>query len=60
MAALAALEADFVSLTGTAAAREKGSGTAPCRAVVYSDSRRSATIRLGRPVLDALAPSTDC
>ncbi|WP_352232336.1 lantibiotic dehydratase, partial [Micromonospora sp. NBRC 101691] len=50
------LEADFVSLTGTAAAREKGSGTAPCRAVVYSDSRRSATIRLGRPVLDALAP----
>ncbi len=60
MAALAALEADFVSLTGTAAAREKGSGTAPCRAVVYSDSRRSATIRLGTAVRDELTPLGLC
>ncbi|MEU6075495.1 lantibiotic dehydratase, partial [Micromonospora sp. NPDC047074] len=55
-AALAALEADFVALTGTAAAREKSSGTAPCRTLVYADSRRSARVQLGRPVLDALAP----
>ncbi|MEV6714698.1 lantibiotic dehydratase [Lentzea sp. NPDC051208] len=54
--ALTALEQRFVELTDTAAVREKSSGTAPCRALVYADSRRAATARLGHDVLDALAP----
>jgi hypothetical protein len=55
-AALAELEADFVELTEEAAVREKGAKTAPCRAVVYADSRRSAQVTLGDEVLTALAP----
>ncbi|MBO4210863.1 lantibiotic dehydratase, partial [Micromonospora echinofusca] len=55
-AALADLESGFVALTDTAATREKSAGTAPCRGLVYADSRRSATARLGGDVLTALAP----
>jgi hypothetical protein len=54
--ALTALEQRFVALTDTAAVREKSTGTAPCRALVYADSRRAATARIGQGVLDALAP----
>ncbi|GAA4840143.1 lantibiotic dehydratase [Kitasatospora terrestris] len=54
--ALVALEAEFTALTETAAVREKSAGTAPCRAVVYADTRRSATAHLGTAVRDALAP----
>ncbi|MCH0569041.1 lantibiotic dehydratase [Streptomyces sp. MUM 136J] len=54
--AMAGLERDFTDLTATAAVREKSESTAPCRALVYSDSRRSATVRLGPAVLDALRP----
>ncbi|MEU2223902.1 lantibiotic dehydratase [Streptomyces sp. NPDC018347] len=54
--AMAALERDFTDLTATAAVREKSGTTAPCRALVYSDTRRSATVRLGPAVLDALRP----
>ncbi|MFJ6729845.1 lantibiotic dehydratase [Streptomyces sp. NPDC091281] len=56
VAALGALEAEFTDLTATAAVREKSAATAPCRALVYADARRSATARLGPAVLDALAP----
>ncbi|MFJ4919556.1 lantibiotic dehydratase [Streptomyces sp. NPDC088725] len=56
VAALTGLEQDFVALTETAAVREKAAGTAPCRALVYSDCRRAAGARLGPAVLDALAP----
>ena len=56
VSAMAALEADFVALTDTAAVREKSTGTAPCRQLVYADCRRSATARLGPAVRDALAP----
>ncbi|MEU1295811.1 lantibiotic dehydratase [Streptomyces sp. NPDC005840] len=56
VAAMADLERDFTDLTETAAVREKSASTAPCRALVYSDTRRSATARLGPAVLDALAP----
>ncbi|MFJ3204558.1 lantibiotic dehydratase [Streptomyces sp. NPDC086989] len=56
VAALTDLEAEFVALTETAAVREKAAGTAPCRALVYSDCRRSATAALGRSVHEALAP----
>ncbi|MGW1984903.1 lantibiotic dehydratase [Streptomyces collinus] len=55
-AALAALESGFRELTDTAAAREKGSGTAPCRTLVYSDSVRAATATVGSEVLRALEP----
>ncbi|MDG9701461.1 lantibiotic dehydratase [Streptomyces sp. DH37] len=54
--ALAGLEEEFTALTETAAVREKAAGTAPCRALVYSDCRRAATARLGPAVRDALAP----
>ncbi|WP_344265188.1 lantibiotic dehydratase, partial [Streptomyces sodiiphilus] len=54
--ALTGLEADFAALTGAAGVREKSAGTAPCRALVYSDCRRSASARVGRAVHDALAP----
>ncbi|MFJ7209327.1 lantibiotic dehydratase [Streptomyces sp. NPDC098789] len=54
--AMTALEGEFVALTETAAVREKSAGTAPCRALVYSDCRRSASARLGRVVHEALAP----
>ncbi|NKI45258.1 lantibiotic dehydratase [Streptomyces physcomitrii] len=56
IAAMEELERDFTRLTDTAAVREKSASTAPCRALVYSDTRRSATARLGPAVLDALAP----
>ncbi len=45
VSALEALESRFVELTDEAAVREKGDNTAPCRALVYSDSRRSAEAR---------------
>ncbi|CAL9609317.1 hypothetical protein SUDANB106_05606 [Streptomyces sp. enrichment culture] len=54
--ALTELEEEFTALTETAAVREKSAGTAPCRALVYSDCRRAATARLGPAVRDALAP----
>ncbi|GHH90470.1 lantibiotic dehydratase [Streptomyces capillispiralis] len=54
--ALTDLERDFTELTDTAAVREKSASTAPCRALVYHDSRRSATARLGPEVLRALRP----
>jgi hypothetical protein len=54
--AMEALEKEFTALTATAAVREKSASTAPCRALVYSDTRRSATARLGPAVLDALRP----
>ncbi|MET8215451.1 lantibiotic dehydratase [Streptomyces hirsutus] len=54
--ALTGLERDFTELTDTAAVREKSASTAPCRALVYHDSRRSATARLGPDVLEALRP----
>ncbi|MBC6450155.1 lantibiotic dehydratase [Actinokineospora xionganensis] len=54
--ALSAVEADFSTLTEAAAVREKGSGTAPCRAIVYSDCTRSATARLGVDMVERLAP----
>ncbi|MEU5095216.1 lantibiotic dehydratase [Streptomyces sp. NPDC020996] len=54
--AMAELEREFTALTATAAVREKSASTAPCRALVYSDTRRSATVRLGPAVLDALRP----
>jgi lantibiotic biosynthesis dehydratase-like protein len=60
VAALTALEADFVGLTQTPAQREKSAKTAPCRALVYSDSRRRATARIGTAVLDELTPLTLC
>ncbi|MFB9392278.1 lantibiotic dehydratase [Streptomyces coeruleoprunus] len=56
VAALTGLEEEFATLTRTAAVREKGAGTAPCRAVVYADCRRAATVRAGRAVRRALAP----
>ncbi|MER7466509.1 lantibiotic dehydratase [Streptomyces sp. NPDC097981] len=56
VAALTDLEGEFVALTETAAVREKAAGTAPCRALVYSDCRRAATASLGRTVHEALAP----
>ncbi|MET9882853.1 lantibiotic dehydratase [Streptomyces sp. NPDC006430] len=56
VAALTDLEEEFVALTETAAVREKSAGTAPCRALVYSDCRRAATATLGRAVHEALAP----
>ncbi|MBN0047582.1 lantibiotic dehydratase [Streptomyces actuosus] len=54
--AMGALEREFTDLTATAAVREKSESTAPCRALVYADTRRSATVRLGPAVLDAVRP----
>ncbi|MFC9153038.1 lantibiotic dehydratase, partial [Streptomyces bacillaris] len=54
--ALAALEEDFTRITDTASQRAKGSRTAPNRSLVYSDTRRSATARIGGTVLEAMAP----
>ncbi|MFI8233867.1 lantibiotic dehydratase [Streptomyces sp. NPDC085900] len=56
LSALAELERDFTDLTDMAAVREKSASTAPCRALVYGDTRRSATARLGPAVLEALSP----
>jgi hypothetical protein len=55
-AAMAALEADFEALTSTAAQRTKSGRTAPCRGVLYGDTTRSATVRVGTGLLDALSP----
>ncbi|MFE9426957.1 lantibiotic dehydratase [Kitasatospora sp. NPDC006697] len=60
VAALAALEADFAALTHAPAQREKGARTAPNRALVYADCRRSATARVGSAVLDELGPLELC
>ncbi|MFC5174890.1 lantibiotic dehydratase, partial [Streptomyces mutomycini] len=54
--ALAGLEEDFTRITDTASQRAKGTRTAPNRSLVYSDTRRSATARVGAGVLDAMAP----
>ena len=54
------LETELTQLTDSAAHREKGARTAPCRAPVYSDSRRRATARLGTAVLDELTPLALC
>ncbi|MEU7908330.1 lantibiotic dehydratase [Actinoplanes sp. NPDC049118] len=54
--ALSDLEQRFATLTGAAAVREKSAGAAPCRALVYADSRRAATTRVGAAVREALAP----
>ncbi|MGM1058481.1 lantibiotic dehydratase [Saccharothrix sp. Mg75] len=59
-AAFTALETEFEELTQVAAQRTKGTRTAPCRALIYSDCRRSATVRLGTDVRDALTPLTLC
>jgi hypothetical protein len=59
-AALAALETEFVELTDVAAHREKGARTAPCRALVYSDCRRSATVSVGSALLAELTPLALC
>src|SRR3954470_8004652 len=55
-AAMVALEADFESLTDAAAQRVKDPRTAPCRRLVYADTIRSAQVRVGAGVFDALAP----
>jgi hypothetical protein len=57
VAAMETLETEFAELTQTTAQRQKGQGTtAPCRALVYSDSTRSARVTLGTGMFDALAP----
>ncbi|WP_345025797.1 lantibiotic dehydratase, partial [Streptomyces sedi] len=55
-AAMEALEERFTALTRTEARRAKGARTAPCRSLLYSDSRRSATVELGPGMAAALAP----
>ncbi|NSL43819.1 lantibiotic dehydratase, partial [Streptomyces sp. 8P21H-1] len=59
-AALAALEASFAELTEVSAVREKGARTAPNRALVYADCRRSATATVGTAVLAQLVPLELC
>ncbi|GFJ93751.1 hypothetical protein Prum_073930 [Phytohabitans rumicis] len=54
-AAMAALEGDFAALAD-ATARDKSDTTTPGRGLAYSDSRRSASVRLGSNVIAALAP----
>lgn len=56
VAALETLETEFTELTQAAAQRQKTAGKAPCRAIIYSDSTRSARVRVGPSVLGALAP----
>lgn len=56
VAAIDALEAEFTELTQTAAQRQKGQAIAPCRALVYSDSTRSAQVAVGADMLAAMAP----
>ncbi|EME52492.1 lantibiotic dehydratase [Amycolatopsis decaplanina] len=53
---LAALESGFTTMTGSAATRVKGTNTAPCRGLVYSDCVRAARARLGTDMLAELAP----
>ena len=59
-AAMSALEADFAELATGVVQRTKGARTAPCRALVYADCRRSASARVGAAVLDELAPLELC
>ncbi|WP_042429246.1 lantibiotic dehydratase [Streptacidiphilus anmyonensis] len=59
VAAMSLLEREFVELTETAAVREKSAGTAPCRALVYSDCRRSATASIGAEVGAVVAASLE-
>ncbi|MYS26091.1 lantibiotic dehydratase [Streptomyces sp. SID7804] len=59
-AAIGALEADFAALTDSEAQRAKGARTAPCRGLVYSDSRRSATATAGPALLAHLEPLQLC
>jgi hypothetical protein len=54
------LETELTELTEGAVHREKGTRTAPCRAPLYSDSRRRATATLGTAVLDELTPLALC
>ncbi|WP_431783118.1 lantibiotic dehydratase [Streptomyces chumphonensis] len=58
--AISALEADFAALTATDGQRAKGARTAPCRGLVYSDSRRAATATLGTALLGELTPLGLC
>ncbi|QMU71790.1 lantibiotic dehydratase [Streptacidiphilus sp. P02-A3a] len=60
VSALAALEGDFADLADAPAQRAKGTRTAPNRALVYADCRRSATARVGSAVLEALTPLELC
>ncbi|MFE4664898.1 lantibiotic dehydratase [Streptomyces sp. NPDC056716] len=59
-AAVGALEADFAALTDTEAQRAKGDRTAPCRGLVYSDTRRAATATAGPGLLARLEPLELC
>ncbi|MEA5360452.1 lantibiotic dehydratase [Amycolatopsis sp., V23-08] len=59
-AAMTALETEFAALTQVAAQRAKSARTAPGRALVYADCRRSATASVGTAVLDELAPLGLC
>ncbi|MFE7853375.1 lantibiotic dehydratase [Streptomyces sp. NPDC057403] len=59
-AAIGALEADFAALTDTEAQRAKGARTAPCRGLVYSDTRRAATATAGPGLLAHLEPLQLC
>jgi len=59
-AAIGALEADFAALTDTEAQRAKGARTAPCRGLVYSDTRRAATATTGPRLLAHLEPLQPC
>ncbi|MFJ7212903.1 lantibiotic dehydratase [Amycolatopsis sp. NPDC098790] len=59
-AAMTALETEFAALTQVAAQRAKSARTAPGRALVYADCRRSATAEVGTAVLDELAPLSLC
>ncbi|MGW5179833.1 lantibiotic dehydratase [Streptomyces sp. NPDC004082] len=59
-AAISALEADFAALTDSEAQRAKGERTAPCRGLVYSDARRSATATAGAALLAHLEPLQLC
>ncbi|MFC8349828.1 lantibiotic dehydratase [Streptomyces sp. NPDC057280] len=58
--AIGALEADFAALTDTEAQRAKGARTAPCRGLVYSDTRRAATATTGPRLLAHLEPLQLC
>ncbi|GAA4840168.1 lantibiotic dehydratase [Kitasatospora terrestris] len=58
--AIAALEADFAETTQADAQRAKGARTAPCRGLVYSDSRRAATATAGSALLAELTPLQQC
>ncbi|MFB8783114.1 lantibiotic dehydratase [Streptomyces albogriseolus] len=58
--AIGALEADFAALTDAEAQRAKGARTAPCRGLVYSDTRRAATATAGPGLLAHLEPLQLC